>query len=109
MVADTVEKDVVTLTVLDEVLPGVIDDEVRAQRPDHIHISRTADAGHLCAEGLRDLNGERTTASSGAVNQDSLAPLNVATVAKSLQCCEPRDGRACRLLKRHVVGLCDQR
>jgi hypothetical protein len=45
-VPDQVEHDVVPPSVPGEVLPGVVHDVVRAERPDQVHVSRTAHAGH---------------------------------------------------------------
>ena len=82
MVSDAIEKQVVTLPALGEILLGVINDPIRADGSDHVHIPRTAYAGHLCAERLGDLHRERTHASRRTVNQDLLARLNLSLVAQ---------------------------
>jgi hypothetical protein len=52
MVPHVVENQVVSLPAFGEILPGVIDDAVRAEGLHHARILRAADAGHLCAERL---------------------------------------------------------
>src|SRR6516165_8823985 len=108
MVHNTVEKEVVTLPAFGEILLGVINDMIRADGSDHVHISCTAYAGHIRAEPLGDLHSERTHASCRSVNQDLLPWLNVSLVAKTLQCGEGyyRDGSC--LLERDVIWLHDQ-
>src|SRR5713226_4995111 len=113
MVPNRVENHVVTLSTLSEILPGVIDDPIRADGSDHLHIPRAAYAGHICAEPRGDLHSERAHASRRTVNQDFLPGPNLsvfgqATSAKTLQCGECRHWYRTGLLKRHVIGLCDQ-
>src|SRR5262249_27280596 len=105
MVPNAVENQVVTLPTLGEILLGVINDPICADGSDHVHIPRTAYAGHIGAEPLGDLHCERTHASRRTVNQDLLARLNVSLVAKTLQCGECRHRYGSRLLKRHVIWL----
>src|SRR5712692_11346461 len=102
MVPNHVENQVVALRTFGEILFGVINDLICADRSDHVHISRTAHAGHFRSERLGDLHGERTHASRRAVNQDLLPRLNLSRVAKSLQCGDCRYRYRRRLLKRQV-------
>src|SRR5215204_4554722 len=53
-----VEDDVVPPSVPGEVLVDVVDDMVRADRPDQVHVPGVAHAGHHRTERLGDLNGE---------------------------------------------------
>src|SRR5262249_6858409 len=99
------ENKVVTLFTFGEILLGVINNVICADGSDHLHISRTAYAGHICAEPLGNLHSERTHASRRTVNQDLLPRLNPSLVAKTLQCGQPRHGYRTRLLKRHVIRL----
>src|ERR1700733_12930169 len=93
------------MPTLGEILLGVINDLICADGPDPVDIPRTAYAGHRCAERLGDLHGERTHASRRTVYQDFLARLNVALVAKTLQCRECTHRHSSRLLKRDVMRL----
>src|SRR5713101_5164859 len=108
MIPNGVENEIVTLSTFGEILLGVINDPICADGSDHVHIPRTAHAGHICAKRLGDLHSERTHTSSRTVNQDLLARLNLSLVAKTLQCGECRYRCRSRLLKRHVIWLDDQ-
>src|SRR5437773_12219825 len=108
MVANAVEKQIVTLPTLSEILLAVINDLICADGSDHLHIPRTAYAGHIRSEPLGDLHSERTHASRSAVNQDLLPRLNVSLVAKSLQSGECRHRYRRRLLEGHGIRLHDQ-
>src|SRR6266852_7954283 len=108
MVPNAVEKEVVTLPTFGEILLRVINDPICADGSDHVHVPRTAYAGHLCAERLGDLHSEGTHASRRTVNQDLLPRLNVSLVAKTLQCGECRHRCRSCLFKRHAIRLHDQ-
>src|SRR5215467_2059909 len=108
MVHITVENKVVTLPTFHEILPGVINDMIRADRSDQVHIPRAAHASNFCAERLGDLHRESTHSSRRAVNQDLLPRLNVSLVAKTLQRSKCRHRYGSRLLKRHIGWLDDQ-
>src|ERR1700693_6270379 len=105
MIPYRVEKQVVTLPAPGEILLSVVNDPICADGSDHVHIPRTAYAGHICAERLGDLHSERTHASRCTVNQDPLPRLNLSFVAKTLQWGACRHRYSGRLLKRHVIGL----
>src|SRR5450755_4212420 len=107
MVPNAVENDVVTPITRGEILLGVIDDSVRADRPDHVHIARTAYAGDVRAETLRDLHGECAHASGRAVDQRLLPRPEPPLVAKPLQRGDRGYRRGGRLLKSDVVRLAD--
>jgi hypothetical protein len=81
---------------------------VAHDRPDHIHIPCTAYAGHICAERLGDLHGERSHASRCTIDQDLLPRLNPSLVPKTLQSRESRNRGTSRLLERHVIRFHDQ-
>src|SRR5260370_41414149 len=108
MVRHEVEKQVVVLSTFREILPGVINDAIRADGSDHFNVPRTANARNFSAERLGDLHSERTHASCRTVDQDLLPRLNPSLVAKTLQGGE--SGQRCRsnLLKRRVIGFPDQ-
>ncbi len=69
---DVVHDHVVARPALCEVLLGVVDDVVRADRLDHLHVPRAADSGHLGAEGLGDLDGKRPHTPRRAVDEHLL-------------------------------------
>src|ERR1035438_4361531 len=109
MVAYVVEKQIVMLPALGEILFGVINHPIRADGADRVHIPGTAYAGHVRAETLGDLHRERAHASRGAVDQDLLSRPNLSLVAKTLQGGECRDAYRSRLLERQVIRLGSQR
>src|SRR3989442_15319032 len=87
MVPNAVENQiislVVTLPAFSEILPSIVNDLLCADGSHHLHISRAAYAGDLCAERLGDLHRERTHASRRPVNHNLLPRLNVALVAQA--------------------------
>src|ERR1700733_3658878 len=103
MVPYVVEKQVVTLPAPGEILLGVINDLIRANGSDQVHISGAAYAGYVRAEPLGELHSERTHTSRGAVDQDLLPRPNLSLVAKTLQCSECRHTCGSRLLERQVI------
>jgi hypothetical protein len=84
---------------LGEILFGVIDDVVCANRSDHVYIPRATHTGDVRAEGLGDLHGKRSNATRRTVDQDLLPRLNPSFVAKALQGGESRHRDGCRLLE----------
>src|SRR5712692_6651939 len=113
MVPNAVEKQVVTLPTLVEILLGVVNDVSCADGSDHLYVPRTAYAGDCCAERFGDLHRERPHASRRTVHQPLLSPLTPYLVAqsaypKTLQGGACRHRRSSRLLKRHVIRLHDQ-
>ena len=81
----------------------VVDDVVGAERPDEFDLVGAADAGHLGARRLRDLDGERTDI-AGAPSMSTWSPaLERATVAAA-QALEREDRRVRQrrgILERH--------
>src|SRR6266851_4010153 len=86
-----IEDPVIALPALGEVLPGVIDDVVCADRAQHVQFARAVDAGHFRPEGLGDLHGEGTNVPTCTVDQDLVSWLDLSFAAKTLQ------GQDCRL------------
>ena len=105
MLRDVVEDQVVALITAGEVLLRVVDDVVCADRSDQVHLRRAAHAGHFCAERLGDLHRERADASPRAVDQDLLAGLDLALIAKTPQGGEPGQRNCCGLLERDAGWL----
>jgi hypothetical protein len=105
MVRNEIENQVVASSAPGEILLRMINDPIGPEGSDHFHISGTAHAGHVCAERLGDLHGERSYAPGGAVDQDVLPRLHVPLIAKTLQGGEGRDWYRRRFLKRHVGWL----
>jgi hypothetical protein len=63
MIPYGVEKKLVTLPTRGEIFLSVVNDPICADGSNHVHIPGTAYAGHIRAERLGDLHGERTHAS----------------------------------------------
>jgi hypothetical protein len=79
------EDEIVALPTLGEVLVGVVDDVVCADRSDHVHVPRAAHAGHFGAEGLGNLHGERPNPSRRADDQDLVPRLDPSVIAQTLE------------------------
>src|SRR5215469_7315533 len=105
MIRDEIENQIPALPTFSEILLGVINDPISTDGSHHVHISCTAHAGNLCAEGFGDLDRECTHASRRPINQDLLPRLDLPLVAKPLQCGECRNSYRPRLLKRHAIRL----
>jgi len=99
------EDQVVPLLAVREVLPGVVDDVVGAERTDEIQLPGAADAGDPALERLGDLHGERADASAGTDDQDILARLHGSRVAQSLERGAPGQGKGGSALEREIRGL----
>ena len=108
MVADVVEDEVVALGPGGEVDLRVVDDVVGADRADQLDVLRAADPGHLGAERLGDLHGERAHATGSAVDEDLLTGLDLAVVAQELE--RGRGGHADRgrLLEGEIGRLLEE-
>ena len=102
---DVVHDHVVARPALREVLPRVVDDVIRADGADHLDVPRAADAGHLGAERLGDLHGERPDAPRRAVDEHLLPRPDLAVVAKSLKRGAGGRGYGRGLLERQVARL----
>src|ERR1700732_4500199 len=109
MIPYGVEKKVVTLPTRGEILLGVVNDPICADGSNHVHIPGTAYAGHIRAERLGDLHGERTHASRCTIDEDHLPRPNPSLIAKTLQSGESRNRCTSRLLKRYVIRFHGQR
>ena len=109
------EDDVVAPPVGGDVLPGVVDDLVGAERADQVQVPGAAHPGHLGPEPLGELHGEGADAARGADDQDLLARLDARVVAQALQGGQrgQGDGRGLleaqvgRLALDHVLGDAD--
>ena len=78
------EDQVILLSALGEVLLGVVDDMVSAEGANHVYLRGAAHTGHLSAERFGDLDREQPDASRRPDEQDLLACLDAACVAKRL-------------------------
>src|SRR5437588_8836989 len=67
MVPDQIVDHVITLIGLRKIFFCVIDNAIGADRFHKIDITRAADSSHVCAERLRDLDGESANAARRAV------------------------------------------
>src|SRR6185437_7166343 len=81
-----------------EVLGGVVDHLVGADRGDQAGVARAAYAGDLRAERAGDLHGEGADAARRAVDQDLLAGPQPAVVAQAAQGGQRRHRHGRRLL-----------
>ena len=99
------EDQVVALLAAREVLPGVVDDVVGAERTDEIHLPGAANAGNTAPERLGDLHGERADASTGTDDQDLLARLHGARIAQSLERGAPGQRKGGSGLEREIRRL----
>src|SRR5207248_1131745 len=68
-----VEDEVVAAAALGEVLLGVINDVVGAERPHQLGLRGAADTGHLRTVGLCELHGEHPHPTAGADDQNTLS------------------------------------
>jgi hypothetical protein len=84
---------------------GVVDDVVRTDRPDQVHVPRAAHAGHVRSERLRDLNGEGAHAPRRTDDQDLLPWLDPSVIAQTLQRGQRGQRYGRRLLERQVGRL----
>src|SRR3712207_6117538 len=105
MVRHVIEDEIVPMFALGKVLPRVVNDMVRADRPDHVHVSRAAHACYLSSERLGNLHSERSDASRRTIDQDLLPPLNLTSIANGLEGGEASHGNDRSLLKREIFRL----
>src|SRR5437879_12719106 len=108
MVANVIEDHVVLLVALGEILFGVIDYVIGANRSDKIEIPRAANSRDLCAKRFGDLHGECSNTSGRAVNQYLLPGLNL-SLTQALQRSKSGQRERSGLLKGDVCWFHDQR
>src|SRR5206468_8923236 len=96
------EDEIEALPTLGEVLLRVVDDVVCADRSDQVHGPRAAHAGHLGAEGLGDLHGERPHASRRADDQHLVSRRDPTVIAQTLQRRQRGHWYGRRLVEREV-------
>src|SRR5437660_10584481 len=109
MVRNEIEDQVVPLPGQGEVLYGVVDDVVRADRTDQVNISGARHARHLGAKSSGGLDSDRAHASGGAIDQDSITLLEAAPVTKRLERGATGKRYSCRLPDREPVALVQAR
>src|SRR6266496_4711783 len=100
-----VEDQVIMLPVSGEVLPAVIDDPIRTDRSDHVHVPGAAHARHVGTERLGDLHAEGAHASRCAVDQDLLPGPNLSFVPEALEGGFCRYGHGRSFLEREARRL----
>src|SRR5262249_51144851 len=83
--ASYVDDQVVPLVLACEVLAGVVEHAIGAERTRLLDVASAADGGHVRAEGLRDLDGEGSDAARGAVDEHALARLELAVIPDPLE------------------------
>src|SRR5918997_5403903 len=96
------EDEIVVLPTSGEVLLGVVDDVICAERSDQLYVPRAAHAGHLGVEGLGDLYGQGPYASRRTDDQDLVPRLDPPVVAQTLQGSRRGQGHGRRLVEREV-------
>ena len=106
MVARDVDDPVVAPAAPADVLPRVVDDVIGAELANQVHLARAAHAGHLRAEGFRDLHGERADVARRTVDQHPLARLDGSSpAAQTLQGQDRRLRHGRRFLEGHAGRL----
>lgn len=105
MIPRNVEDEIVALATLGEVLLGVINDAVGAERSDHIQFLRVVDAGHIRSVRFGKLYGESTHTTTSTIDQDLLSWRYPSLILKVLQGDESGGGYGRGLIERDVVGL----
>src|ERR1700726_3712379 len=108
MVCNVVDNYVVAICTLGEILFGVINHVICAERSDKINISSTAYASNFSAERFGDLHRESPDTAGRAIDQNLLPRLNLSFVAHTLQRRNPRDVDGSCLFKTDAGRLqCD--
>src|ERR1700730_15971339 len=85
MVAGDIDHQVVGFGAAGEILPGVVNDLVRAKRAGALHVSRATDGGDVRTQSLGDLHGKTTHPSGSAVDQHLLTLSKASVIAQRLQ------------------------
>src|SRR5438067_10704311 len=107
-VADDVQDDVVLNAVPREIVDGVVDHAIRADRSHELDVSRAAHRSDVCAERLRNLHGERPDAARSSVDQYPLTGCEVSAIAQSLQGGDAGHGNRSRLFEGQRRRLRDE-
>jgi hypothetical protein len=84
MVPREVDDDVVALAGPGEVLPGVVDDPIRADRPERVQLPGGIHTGHVRSVCLGELHREGPHGPSGTVDQDPLSRPDLPLIANTL-------------------------
>lgn len=103
VLADRVEDDVVRLAVPSEVLLGVVDDLVGAERPHDLDVLRVAHCSHVRIEVPGQLHRRSADRPRRAVDEDSL-PLAETYQSQAGQCVDHPVADCRSLLEGHVGG-----
>src|SRR5829696_3323072 len=101
-VSADVEDQVVALIAFGEVLACVVDDVIRTDGSDHLHLRGAAHSGDARAERLGDLHGVGTHSSRGTDDKHFLPRAHLSMVAQGLQGSRAHDGYHRRLLEGEV-------
>src|SRR5512132_149732 len=84
MVPREVDYDVVALAGPGEILPGVVDDPIRADRPERVQLPGGIHTGHVRSVCLGELHREGPYGPSGTVDQDPLSRPDSPLIANTL-------------------------
>src|SRR3712207_7717849 len=97
MVARNIDDEIVALPALGEVLLGVINNLVCAERSDHIQFPRAVHAGHVRSVRLGKLHGEGSHTTARTVDQNLLSWLYLRSEEYTSEL-QSRQYLVCRLL-----------
>src|SRR5215208_1000188 len=100
-----VQDQIVALITLSEVLAGVVDDMIRPDGSDHLHLGCAAHTGYLRSERLGDLHSVGAHSSRGTDDKHFLPRAYLSVVAQGLQGGRAHDGYHSRLLEGEVCRL----
>src|SRR6266850_537323 len=94
------QDQIVTLPVMCEIFPRVINDMVCANRSRRVHIPRAAHGSDLSPERFGNLDRKRTHTTRRSIHPNLVASLDPSLVTETLQGSDCRDWYGCRVLKR---------
>ena len=84
-----------------QVLPGIVNDLIRAEFAQHLQLRRAVHGGHFRSKELGELDGKGADAAPRAVDQHLLSGLDTGLPEKVQGIPSPK-GYSCRLLVGHV-------
>ena len=99
MIAIHRKDEIILPSILGEILFGVVNDVVCADRAHHLQIPRAAHGSHFGSKRPGNLNRKRPHPARGPVDQYFLPGLNMPLIAQSLQGSEGCHGYRRSLLK----------
>jgi hypothetical protein len=104
-VAGGVKDEVPVARPVGDVVAGVVDDLVGAERPDEVELAGAADPGDAGAERLGQLDRERPDAAGGPDDQDPLPAWISPTSRRPWRAARPEMGTAAACSKPRLAGM----